>query len=89
MTSNPYKQKNERGRCTCSECGRTFGGIEGFDTHRINMSGKPGFDPEYDWRCANEGEMQSRGLHLSPKGWWIREAPSAPRPSPGPVVSER
>ena len=56
----------------CSECGETFGGDYGFDRHRINMTGKPGFDPEYDWRCATPAEMEARGLHRNAKGWWRR-----------------
>lgn len=72
---NPYGQKNQGGRCVCAaECGRTFGGLSAFDTHRINMTGKPGYDPEYDWRCATDEELEAKGVRLTAKGVWSREA---------------
>lgn len=68
-------------------CGRTFGGLTAFDTHRISMTGKPGYDPEYDWRCATDAELSARGLSLTSKGVWSREAPAwigtAPRAAAG------
>jgi hypothetical protein len=66
----------------CSECHETFGGDYGFDRHRINMTGAPGYDPEYDWRCATPAEMEARGLHRDGRGWWVRQAPLAQRGRP-------
>lgn len=72
--TNPYGQKNQGGRCVCAaECGRTFGGLSAFDTHRINMTGRPGYDPEYDWRCGTDDELRAKGLHLTDKGQWSSE----------------
>ena len=59
------KQRNYGGSCTCSECGRTFGGLRGFDAHRINTTGKPGYDSEYDWRCATDPELEARPADLA------------------------
>lgn len=56
-------------------CGRVFGGLTGFDKHRVTTTGEEGYDPEYDWRCATEAELLARGLHASSKGWWVLEAP--------------
>jgi len=57
----------------CSECDRTFGGDSGFDRHRIMTKGQPGYDPDYDWRCATPAEMRRRGMHQDAKGWWHQE----------------
>jgi len=58
----------------CSECGETFTGDSGFDKHRINMTGQPGYDPDYDWRCATPAEMEARGYRRNAKGWWCEDA---------------
>jgi hypothetical protein len=76
MSANPYRQGNDGGWCTCSECGRTFGGLSGFDRHRINTTGQPGYDVEYDWRCATDDELEGFGVAHTAKGVWSREAPS-------------
>ena len=55
---------------TCSECGETFTGDTWFDRHRVNMTGKPGYNPEYDWRCASSDEMRAKGWAQTPRGWW-------------------
>ena len=67
--SNPFGQRNEGGWCKCSECGRTFGGLSGFDAHRMAVITDP-----YDWRCATDAELEARNLHLLAKGWWIQDA---------------
>jgi len=66
----------------CSECGETFGSDSGFDLHRIRTTGQPGWDPDYDWRCASPPEMESRGLHRDRKGWWRWNSRPAPSVSP-------
>ena len=58
------EQKNDGGWCRCAECGRTFGGLYGFDLHRMDQTRDP-----YDWRCADDAELQAKELHLSAKGW--------------------
>ena len=78
-TAESYTQRNYGGWCKCSECGATFGGIEGFDRHKVNMTGQDGYDPEYDWRCATEFELRAKGMHQDGRGWWVRKAFSAPR----------
>ncbi len=70
---NPFVQKNASGWCECSGCGRTFGGLSGFDRHRITTTGQPGRDPEYDWRCATDAELEARGLHRDDRGWWRQD----------------
>lgn len=55
---------------TCSECGETFTGDKWFDRHRVNMTGKPGYGPEYDWRCETPYEMPAKGWVQTPKDWW-------------------
>jgi hypothetical protein len=71
-------QRNDGGWCRCAECGRTFGGLSGFDLHSIAehpggtaYSGRCGCS---NWwpRCATDAELEQRGLHLSAKGWWTR-----------------
>jgi hypothetical protein len=74
--ANPYGQRNDGGRCACSERSRIFVGLSGFDRHRFNTTGQPGYDVEYGWRCATEAELGDLGLTLTPKGVWSREAPS-------------
>lgn len=65
---NPFGQRNDGGWCRCAECGRTFGGLSGFDLHRVGVTKDP-----YDWRCATDAELVGRGLSLSGKGWWVRQ----------------
>jgi hypothetical protein len=68
IRSNPYGQRNDGGWCDCAECGRVYGGLSGFDLHRMDQARDP-----YDWRCATEAELQAKGLSLSAKGWWVRQ----------------
>jgi hypothetical protein len=73
--SNPHGQRNDGGWCECAECGRVFGGLSGFDLHRMGQARDP-----YDWRCATDDELQAKGLSLSANGWWVRQdARSTPR----------
>jgi hypothetical protein len=73
--SNPYGQRNDTGWCRCSECGRTFGGLTGFDLHRRDIVRDP-----YDWRCATDAELLALGLSPDGKGWWRQPGPrSTPR----------
>jgi len=66
---------------TCSECGETFGSDSGFVRHQVTTTGQPGYDADYDWRCATPDEMEARGLHRDAKGWWRQEASSSLRVS--------
>ena len=61
----------------CSECDMEFTSDYGFDRHRVNMTGKPGYDPEYDWRCASPEEMHKRGFSQNAKGWWRSDRQTA------------
>jgi len=63
----------------CPKCDRTFGSDSGFERHQIRMTGQPGWDPDYDWRCATPDEMKARGLHRDRRGWWRRDGVSGPR----------
>jgi hypothetical protein len=59
----------------CAECGLHFGGLSGFDAHRIALRGV-----EYDWRCGTPAELVARGLRQDARGFWIRplQAPFYP-----------
>jgi len=71
--------------CECAVCRRHFGGLSGFDAHKVNTTGQPGGDPEYDFRCGTDAELTARGLHVDSKGFWVQEARFRSRPG----VSER
>ena len=62
----------------CSVCDTTFTSDSGFDRHRIMTKGRPGYDPEYDWRCASPAELRGRGYSQNDKGWWYRDGDSGP-----------
>ena len=64
----------------CSECGETFGSDRAFDRHRVNTTGQPEFDAEYDWRCATEAELLGKGWHRDHRGWWRFPGAYSPRP---------
>jgi hypothetical protein len=64
----------------CTECHRHFGGLSGFDAHRINTTGQPGYDASYDWTCASDQQLQARGLRQDGRGLWIQEARFQSRP---------
>jgi hypothetical protein len=38
------------------------------DLHRMDQVRDP-----YDSRCATDADLSARGLHLSAKGWWVRQ----------------
>jgi len=83
--SNPYGQRNDGGWCQCSECGRTFGGLSGFDAHRMDVVKDP-----YDWRCATDAELEVKGMRLTERGWWVRQdGRSTPRLSTQTVAGGR
>jgi len=68
---------------TCSECGETFGSDSGFVRHQVTTTGQPGYDPEYDWRCATPDELRARGWFQDKRGWWrqprVGEGPASRR----------
>ena len=64
----------------CSECKEEFGSDRAFDRHRVNMTGQPGYDTEYDWRCATEAEMLGKSWHQDWRGWWRLPDSGSPRP---------
>ncbi len=70
--ANPYRQKNDRGYCTCGACGRRFTSLSGFDAHRVRIP-----TTEYDWRCSTDEELGGRGL-VEIAGTW-RSAAQNPR----------
>jgi len=83
--SNPYGQRNDGGWCQCAECGRTFGGLTGFDAHRRDVVKDP-----YGWRCATDAELEAKGMRLSVRGWWVRQdGRSTPRLSTQTVAGAR
>lgn len=53
--------------CECSVCGRRFGGVEAFDTHRVgHVSVRVG---EQRRRCMTDEEMITAGLQHGDRGW--------------------
>jgi hypothetical protein len=46
--------------CHCSECGRYFGGVNGFERHRVHF------------QCI---DPTSVGLKLNDAGYWVRKPP--------------
>jgi hypothetical protein len=73
---NSFSHRNDGGRCTCAECGRDFGGLRGFDLHRIAPTGQPGSDRDYDWACGgSDDDLKARGLPLTRRSVWL-EGPS-------------
>ena len=53
--------------CYHRECGRTFGGLSGFDRHLV-WSDTPPFVS-----CTDPSR---RGMVLTPDGMWVRPAPA-------------
>ena len=54
----------------CRTCGETFGGLLGFEKHRVGeFNNKP---PNYGRRCLSPWEMAEKGMVKSEKGVWIR-----------------
>lgn len=61
---------NERGRCLCRSCGRTFSGLTAFDSHQRSL-------PVAPWvACTDPAEMRTKAgdprlvlrAHRSPSG---------------------
>jgi hypothetical protein len=76
---NPYNQRNDGGWCECSVCHRTFGGLRGFDRHKVTTTGQPGYDTEHDFRCATDDELRDRGYLPDHRGWWRSAEPRPAR----------
>ena len=52
----------------CRTCGETFGGMEGFERHRIGeFNNQP---PHYGRRCLSPAEMEAKGWVKTAKGLW-------------------
>ena len=52
-------------KCKCAACGEYFGGVRGFDQHRVG---------DYpDRACLDVSGMEKAGLTLNDKGYWIRD----------------
>lgn len=47
-------------RCRCAGCGRYFGGVNGFERHRVSFN------------CIDPASV---GLVLNSRGYWVRPAP--------------
>ena len=50
--------------CLCRACGSYFGGVWGFEQHRVG--------PSNDRSCLSPSAMRDGGLVLNSKGYWIR-----------------
>lgn len=49
--------------CQCAACGRTFGGVSGFELHRVG-------DHAIARRCMTDGELAKAGLTLNKRGMY-------------------
>ena len=55
----------------CTVCGKDFGGVRGFDRHRVGS-----FDHEYDddhphgRRCLTDEELLAQGFYINSFGRW-------------------
>jgi hypothetical protein len=54
----------------CGSCGKTFGGLTGFDAHRVGKHTSTG--PHYGRRCLSDDELSSKG-YRNIKGLWRSE----------------
>ena len=75
---NPFGQKNDGGWCECSDCGRRFGGLSGYDVH-LSRAHPDGSDHGNkcncsDWwpRCLSDAQLESKGPYLNDSGVWVR-----------------
>ena len=50
--------------CKCSGCGEYFGGVSGFDMHRVDRACLPPSEV-----ASKEGEAM---LRLNERGYWVR-----------------
>ena len=67
-TQSDQKLPPGTNRCQCASCGAYFGGVNGFERHRIG--------PAADRRCLPLGavrDKQNRSLlRLTEQGYWVR-----------------
>ena len=52
----------------CQACGKLFGGLTGFDAHRVGAFTNE--HPDYGRRCLTAEELQYRGYELRSNGVW-------------------
>jgi len=61
--------------CSSDGCHRTFGGIHGFDFHRIGRIDP--HDPELDTRrCRTADELRDAGYEPNARGVWRKPRPA-------------
>lgn len=54
----------------CRACNRTFGGLSGFDIHRVGQyTDTP---PDYGRRCLTDEELAAKGIMPNAKGIYIK-----------------
>lgn len=58
--------------CKCPACGRFFGGVSGFDRHRVNAA------------CVDPASV---GLELNARGYWVRNGSNSTPSRGAPGVS--
>ena len=75
--SNPFRQKNDRGYCTCSDsdllrepgCGRTFASLSAFDAHLRANHSVEGFREKVPgvWTDSAEGSFYLSPQNATPR----------------------
>lgn len=73
MTGPRYTGPLSGQLCQCAKCGQTFGGLSGFDRHRIGSYADPG-----QWQgtrhCMTAAELHAAGLSQDDRGIWRQPA---------------
>lgn len=54
----------------CRTCGETFGGLRGFERHRVGeFNNQP---PHYGRRCLTAAELEAKGQTRNGNGVWVQ-----------------
>jgi hypothetical protein len=59
---------SKRNGFLCNACGKVFGGLEGFDTHRVGKFTKE--HPHYGRECLDDQALQARGYAPNEHDVW-------------------
>lgn len=54
----------------CARCGKYFGGLSGFEMHRVGRF--VDVHPDYGRRCLSDEEMVSKGMRQVGEKWCLK-----------------